>query len=371
MSTLASTTTYLDRIRRARGAMADHDVDVLLVSVGSDLPYLSGYEAMPLERLTMLVVPRDGEATMVIPRLEAPRVVEQPGVFSLQPWNETDDPVALVCELAGRPDVAAIGDTMWARFLVELLGHWGSTTRFVRSTTVMNELRMRKDAAEIAALQAAGAAADRVAAQLQAGDIPLEGRTEAQVSADISARLIAEGHDVVNFAIVAAGANAASPHHHAGDRVIRTGDIVLTDFGGTMAGYCSDITRCVFLGEIDPEVADAYAVLHEAQAAGVAAGVVGVPCEEVDRAARRVIAAGGYGEYFIHRTGHGIGMEAHEDPYMVEGNSMPIEPGHAFSVEPGIYVAGKWGMRLEDIVVATADGPMALNSSNHALVALT
>lgn len=370
-SAATATATYADRIVRARAAMAATGVDVLLVSVGSDLPYLVGYDAMPLERLTMLVVPRDGDATLMIPRLEAPRVVEQPGVFSLRPWNETDDPVAIVAELAGRPAVAAVGDTMWARFLVELLGHWPTDrTRYVRSTQVMNVLRMRKDAAEIAALQAAGAAADRVAAQLQAGAIELVGRTEAQVSADISARLIAEGHDVVNFAIVAAGENAASPHHHAGDRVIREGEIVLTDFGGTMAGYCSDITRCVFTGKPSADVAEAYAVLHEAQAAGVRAGVVGAACQDVDRAARKVIADAGYGEWFIHRTGHGIGMEAHEDPYMVEGNDLPIEAGHAFSVEPGIYVAGKWGMRLEDIVVATPDGPLSMNHANHDLVAL-
>lgn len=346
-------------------------VDALLVSVGSDLPYLTGYEAMPLERLTMLVVPRDGDATLVIPRLEAPRVAEQPGVFTLLPWGETDDPVALVAGLVGRPAVAAVGDTMWARFLVELLGHWPTDgTRYVRSTTVMNDLRMRKDAAEIAALQAAGAAADRVAAQLHAGDIPLVGRTEAAVSADISARLIAEGHDVVNFAIVAAGENAASPHHHASDRVIREGEVVLCDFGGTMAGYCSDITRCVSLGEPSAEVADAYAVLHEAQAAGVAAGVIGAACQDVDRASRRIIDAAGFGEYFIHRTGHGIGMEAHEDPYMVEGNDLLIEAGHAFSVEPGIYVPGKWGMRLEDIVVAATEGPLSMNHADHALVTL-
>jgi Xaa-Pro aminopeptidase len=375
---LASTSTYLDRVGRARAVMAERGIDVLLVSVGSDLPYLSGYEAMPLERLTMLVVPRDGAATMVIPRLEAARVVEQPGVFSLRAWNETDDPVAIVAELAtaaGRPSVAAVGDTMWARFLVDLLGHLPSgsgvgATRYVRSTEVMNALRTRKDAAEIAALQAAGAAADRVAAQLHAGEIPLVGRTEAQVSADISARLIAEGHDVVNFAIVAAGENAASPHHHAGDRVIRPDEIVLTDFGGTMAGYCSDITRCVFTGDPTAEVAEAYAVLHAAQAAGVRAGVVGATCQDVDRAARAVIADAGYGEYFIHRTGHGIGMEAHEDPYMVEGNVDPIESGHAFSVEPGIYVAGKWGMRLEDIVVATESGPLSMNHADHGLISV-
>ncbi len=370
-SALSSTATYVDRIARARAVMVERGVDVLLLSVGSDLPYLSGYDAMPLERLTMLVVPRDGDATLVIPRLEAPRVAEQPGVFSLHPWNETDDPVAIVAALAGSPAVAAIGDTMWSRFLVDLLAHWPtSNTRYIRSVEVMNPLRTRKDAAEVAALQAAGAAADRVAAQLHSGEIPLVGRTEAQVSADISARLIAEGHDAVNFAIVAAGANAASPHHHAGDRLIRENEIVLTDFGGTMAGYCSDITRCVYTGQPTTEVAEAYAVLHEAQAAGVRAGVVGAACQDVDRAARAVIADAGYGEYFIHRTGHGIGMEAHEDPYMVEGNDQPIEPGHAFSVEPGIYVAGKWGMRLEDIVVATTDGPLSMNVADHALVSV-
>jgi Xaa-Pro aminopeptidase len=363
---------YLDRIGRARAEMDAAGVDVLLLSVGSDLPYLTGYHAMPLERLTMLVVPRDGAATLVVPRLEAPRVVERPEVFTIRPWDETDDPVALVAELAGRPSVVAVGDTMWARFVVELLGHWpSSSTDYRRSTVVMNALRMRKDAAEIAALQAAGAAADRVAAQLQNGQIPLLGRTEAQVSADISARLVAEGHDVVNFAIVAASENAASPHHEAGPRVIAEGDLVLTDFGGTMAGYCSDITRCVFLGEPPAEIADAYAVLHEAQAAGVAAGVVGASCQDVDRAARRVIDDAGFGQYFIHRTGHGIGMEAHEDPYMVEGNDQPIEPGHAFSVEPGIYVPGRWGMRLEDIVVATDGGPQAMNHAEHHLVSIT
>jgi len=356
-------------MERVRKAMSDQGVDVLLLSVGHDLPYLTGYEAMPLERLTMLVVPRDGEAVMVIPRLEAPRVVEQPGVFTLRPWDETEDPTAIVAELAAGARVAAVGDQMWARFLVELLPRLPGVT-YRRAVDIVGPLRMIKDDAEIAALRAAAAAADRVAAQLQRGEIPLVGRTEAQVSADISARLIAEGHDKVNFAIVAAGENAASPHHHAGDRVIRRDEIVLCDFGGTMEGYCSDITRCVVTGEIPADIAEAYAVLHEAQAAAVAAATVGTPCEHVDRAARDVITAAGFGEYFIHRTGHGIGMEEHEDPYIVAGNTRPLEPGHAFSIEPGIYVPGRWGMRLEDIVVATAAGPDALNTADHDLISV-
>ncbi len=370
-ATASPTATYLDRLDRARQRMREAGVDVLLVSVGRDLPYLTGYEAMPLERLTMLVVPRDGDATLVVPRLEAPRVVEQPGAFKLLAWNEIEDPIAIVAALAGRPATVAVGDTMWARFLVDLLGHWPtSSTRYVRSVEVMNALRMRKDAAEIAALAAAGAAVDRIAAELQAGHIGLIGRTEADISAELGARIIAEGHQRVNFAIVAAGENAASPHHHASRRVVNEGEIVLCDFGGTMDGYCSDITRCVFLGDPPAEVAEAYAVLHEAQAAAVLAGTVGTPCEEVDRVARRIISAAGYGEFFMHRTGHGIGMEEHEDPYMVEGNALPLEPGHAFSVEPGIYLPGRWGMRLEDIVVATDAGPRAVNDANHALVSI-
>jgi Xaa-Pro aminopeptidase len=352
--------------------MGERGVDVLLLSVGPDLPWLVGYEAMPLERLTMLVVPRDGDATLVVPRLEAPRVVERPGAFVLRSFDEADDPIAVVAGLVGRAGSVAVGDRTWARFVVDLQAALPAA-RWSKASAVTGPLRAVKDAAEVDALRRAGAAADRVAAQLQAGDIPLVGRTEAQVSADIGRRLLAEGHHRVNFAIVAAGANAASPHHEPGERVIRAGEVVLCDFGGTLptesgAGYCSDITRCVSIGEPPAEVAEAYAVLHEAQQAAVAAAAVGTPCEHVDGVARRIIADAGFGDRFIHRTGHGIGVEEHEDPYIVVGNPTPLEPGHAFSVEPGIYTPGRWGLRLEDIVVATADGPEPLNTADHALV---
>jgi Xaa-Pro aminopeptidase len=364
---------FADRFARVRSRMAELDLDAVLLSVGPDLPYLTGYEAMPLERLTMLVVPRDGDATLVVPRLEAPRVVERPE-FTLLPWGETEDPVALVGGLVGGASRLAIGDRTWAGFLVDLLAAVPAAT-WTKASAVLGPLRARKDDAEVASLRRAGAAVDRIAAELQAGEIELVGRTEAQVSAELGRRILAEGHHRVNFAIVAAGANAASPHHEPGDRVIREGEVVLCDFGGTMLdedgiGYCSDITRCVHLGEPDREVADAYAVLLEAQQAAVAAAVVGAPCEEVDATARRIITEAGWGEQFIHRTGHGIGIEEHEDPYIVTGNPTALAPGHAFSIEPGIYVTGRFGFRLEDIVVAAATGPDPLNTADHDLALL-
>jgi Xaa-Pro aminopeptidase len=350
--------------------MADQEVDVLLLSVGADLPWLTGYEAMPLERLTMLVVPIDGAATLVVPRLEAPRVVERPDVFSVRPWEETEDPVAVVAALVGAPRVAAIGNRTWSQFLIELTRRLPAT-EFRPASDVVGPLRAVKDADEVRALRTAAAAVDRIAAALQSGEIPLVGRTEQAVAADLARRILDEGHHRVNFTIVAAGENAASPHHEAGDRVVRPGEVVLCDFGGTMlfdgVGYCSDITRCVYTGTPPPEFRDLYAVLHDAQQAAVAAAAVGVACEDVDAVARRLITEGGYGDHFIHRTGHGIGVEEHEDPYIVAGNCTALRPGHAFSIEPGIYVPGRWGARLEDIVVATGDGPEALNSVDHSL----
>jgi Xaa-Pro aminopeptidase len=360
---------YVERLTRVRERMGEHGVDVLLLSLGADLPYFTGYEAMPLERLTMLVVPRDAEATLVVPALEAPRVVERPEAFRLLPWDETDDPVGIVAGLAGSPGVAAVGDRTWARFLVDLQALLGGTS-WRKASEITGPLRSRKDAAEITALRGASAAADRVATQLQAGEILLIGRTEHEVSQDIGRRLVAEGHARVNFAIVAAGENAASPHHDAGARVIRPGEVVLCDFGGTMPdGYCSDITRCVWTGsEPTSQMRDLYAVLQNAQAQAVDAAVVGTPCEDVDGVARRLITEGGYGPHFIHRTGHGIGLEAHEDPYLVGGNCERLAPGHAFSIEPGVYLSGSTGARIEDIVIATEAGPESLNFVTHDLV---
>jgi Xaa-Pro aminopeptidase len=354
------------RLARVRAGMADAGVDALLLSLGADLPWLSGYEAMPLERLTMLVVPADDEATLVVPQIEAPRVALEDDLFGLRPWAEAEDPIGIVAGLVGRRRSLAVSDRMWATFLVSL-GRVLPDANWSVASRVTGRLRAVKDEAEIEALAAASAAADRVAVQLLGGDIPLIGRTEAQVSADIGRRLLDEGHERVNFAIVGSGPNSASPHHDAGPRRIGPGEAVVCDFGGTMAGYCSDTTRTIFTGPPPPEFVELYRVLEDAQARGVAAAVVGETCEGVDRASRRPIDEAGYGAWFLHRTGHGIGLEEHEDPYIIEGNATALVPGHAFSVEPGIYLAGRYGARIEDIVVAATDGPRALNASDHDL----
>jgi Xaa-Pro aminopeptidase len=286
-------------------------------------------------------------------------------------WRDGEDPIAMVADLVGASTTAAIGDQTWAGFVVDLASACPGLG-FRRASEVTAPIRMVKDDAEVEALRRAGAAVDRILADVQAGRVTLVGRTEADVAAQIGRRILDEGHHRVNFVIVASGPNAASPHHEPGGRVIRADEGVLFDIGGTMAGpdevgYCSDITRCVHVGEPPAGFAELYAVLHGSHAAGVAAATVGTPCEDVDAAARRVIDDAGYGEYFVHRTGHGIGVEAHEHPNIVAGNDLPLVAGHAFSVEPGIYVPDSWGARLEDIVVATVDGPDSMNRIDHGL----
>jgi Xaa-Pro aminopeptidase len=364
-----ASTARRGRMERTQARMEELGVDVLLLSLGADLPWLTGYEAMPLERLTMLVVPRGAPATLVVPRLEAPRVEEDPEYFSLRPWAEGTDPVALVAELAstgGSPREVAVSDRTWATFVLALQEALGGAY-WRASSQVTGPLRAVKDEAEVEALAAASAAADRVAAALLAGEIPLIGRREREVSQEIGRRLLDEGHQKVNFAIVGSGPNSASPHHEPGERLIGPGEAVVCDFGGTRDGYCSDITRTVWTGEPSAEARELYRLLQEAQARAVEAATVGTRCAEVDGAAREVIAAGGYGEAFIHRTGHGIGLEEHEDPYIAQGNQSPLVAGHAFSVEPGIYLPGRFGARIEDIVVATEEGPRALNRVSHDL----
>jgi len=358
---------FAHRVELVRREMEHSGVDCLLVSVGADLPYLTGYEAMPLERLTMLVLPMEGTPSLVVPRLEAPRV--PPGPFEVREWGETDDPIGLVVAAAARPAVAAIGDQTWALFLLRLLARMTETT-FVSASTLITELRIRKEPAEIAMLRAAGAAADRVSVRIPR-ELRFEGRSEREIARDVATMIREEGHHTVSFAIVASGPNGASPHHEPGDRICVRGDAVVVDFGGRMDGYCSDTTRTFVVGSPDPDLVRVHAVVEEAQLAGRETASAGVRAEQVDKAAREVIERAGYGDYFVHRVGHGIGLETHEPPYLVAGNEQELEPGMAFSIEPGIYLPGRFGVRIEDICVIEPGGnAVCLNDSPRQLVAV-
>ena len=366
-----------ERVYAAREMAAEDGVDLLVFTPGSDLRYLSGYNAHAMERLTALAVPRQGEPFLVVPRLEAPMVDAGPaGALGLEllAWDETDDPFALLAGAAtGRlgttPARVAVGGRTWAEHALGIQ-HALPGSALELANPIVDRLRMVKSAAEVEELAAAGAAIDRVHARM--AEWLRVGRTEAEVGADIAAAILEEGHVGVDFTIVGSGPNGASPHHELSDRVIGAGDLVVVDIGGvTATGYRSDCTRTYVVGgSADAEVAEWYGVLHAAQRAATGAVRPGVTAEQIDEAARAVIRDAGWGEHFIHRTGHGIGLDTHEAPYIVEGNDLPLSPGMAFSVEPGIYLAGRCGARIEDIVVCTEDGVRVLNEVSRELVEL-
>jgi Xaa-Pro aminopeptidase len=356
------------RLDRAREAAAGTG---LVIAPGSDLRYLIGQSGGSLERLTSLVIPADGAPALVVPKLEAPGFdgLTELGVEIIT-WVDGVDPYNLVADRLSGAERVAVSDFTPA---LHVFGFRDALPKAeqVLAGPIVRELRMRKDAAEIDALRKAGAAIDRVHARV--GEWLRPGRTEAEVGADIAAAIVEEGHTEADFVIVGSGPNGASPHHALSDRVIEAGDVVVVDIGGPVAeGYNSDSTRTYAVGTPrDADVAATYAVLQEAQQAAVDAVRPGATAESIDAAARDVIAAAGFGEYFIHRTGHGIGLDVHEEPYIVAGNELLLEEGMAFSVEPGIYQAGRWGARIEDIVVVTADGGESMNNQPHDLVVLT
>ncbi len=359
------------RLERAELAARATEVDALLITPGPDLRYLVGYDAIPLERLTCLVVPSHGDPRIVVPALEKAAALASPigelGIDVLT-WGETDDPYALVASLLPEHSRVALDNHMWAEKVLRLRSAMPSSEQLLAGT-VLRELRIRKSPDEVEALRRAGAAIDRVHAQVP--QWLRAGRTEREVGKDIADAIIAEGHVTVDFVIVGSGPNGASPHHELSDRVIEAGDPVVVDIGGTMPdGYCSDETRMYSVGEPPAEFAEYYAVLLAAQEAACAYVRPGVSCESVDAAARQVIADAGYGDHFIHRTGHGIGLETHEEPYIVSGNTELLEPGMAFSIEPGIYLPGRHGARIEDIVVCGETAGERVNLRPRELVVL-
>lgn len=359
---------YAARLARAAELAGVEGLDAVIVGPGPDLQYLLGVEGDTIERLTALVIVPGADDVIVVPRMELAKVREtaagELGV-RIADWVDGEDPYALVSDaLPPSPTRIAVSDAVPALHVIPIGERAG--VRLELATPVLRQARMVKDEAEIAELARAGAAIDavhrRVPEWLRAG------RTEREVATDIAAAILAEGHRTVEFVIVGSGPNGADPHHEVSDRVIRDGDVVVVDIGGAVpSGYNSDSTRTYVVGKADGQAAESIAVLVRAQQAAVDAVRPGVAASEVDAAARRVLADAGLGEAFLHRTGHGIGVSVHEEPYIAPGNDLPLREGMAFSIEPGIYFPGRWGARIEDIVVVTADGCRRLNVAPHEL----
>ncbi|MEV0975612.1 aminopeptidase P family protein [Streptomyces sp. NPDC049915] len=359
---------YRARMERAARTAADAGLAGLLVAPGPDLVWLTGYAPTAVtERLTLLVLAPGRDPVLVVPTLEAPDAAHATGApaLTLRDWTDGTDPYAATAGLLGSGGRFGISDNTWAMHLLGLQRALPGSS-YAALTDALPMLRAVKDAAELELLAAAGAAADAAFEEIR--KVAFTGRREREVGADLADLLRRFGHSQVDFTIVGSGPNGANPHHEVGDRVIERGDMVVLDFGGLKDGYGSDTTRTVHVGEPTDEERRVHDIVRAAQEAGCAAVRPGVACQEVDRAARKVIEDAGYGEYFIHRTGHGIGVTTHEPPYMIEGEEQPLVPGMCFSVEPGIYLPGRFGVRIEDIVTVTEDGGRRLNNTTREMV---
>jgi len=359
------------RIERAQQLMESSGIDLLVIGPSSDFRYFTGHAPHLSERLTALLVPRTGQGTVVVPRLEAPLLSDLDGRFKLSVWDETESPLARIAQLArdaGTRSVA-VNDQLWSGFLLPLQEMLPDAD-FAAGGGVLSRLRVVKDAEELALLREASRRTDVVWGEFCA-TASLAGQRETDIADFLRRLMAAHGMPEVAFCIVASGPNSASPHHRNSDRVVQPGDPLVIDFGGLWHGYYSDITRTPVAGEPDPEFARAYEVVLRAQQAAFDAIRPGVACQDVDHAARTVIADAGYGDYFIHRLGHGLGLTGHEEPYLVEGNRTPLEAGMVVSDEPGVYLPGKWGIRIEDSVVVTVDGAERLNHVSRDLESLT
>ena len=363
-----SADVYAQRLHAAQKAAADKGIDLLLIGTGPDFAYLTGSWVSSHERLTVLVVPQQGNAWIVAPNTDITDIKAAPvGELDveLRGWNDGENPYELALRGAGDGlGKVALGQSLTADHVLrfqDLLPH----ASYELATYALAELFTRKDEAEIAELRKAGHAIDAVHAQVP--QLLQAGRTEAEVAHELE-KLILQEHSVIDFVIVGSGPNGANPHHSFSDRVLAEGEPVVVDIGGTLpSGYHSDCTRTYVVGgdisKAPRDFQDAYAVLADAQGAARAAAHPGSTAADIDAITRQAISAAGWGDYFVHRTGHGIGLSTHEEPFIMEGNDLGLEEGMAFSIEPGIYLEGKWGMRLEDIVVLTNDGYESLNQA--------
>lgn len=370
---------YSERLARVRALMHTHALDFLVVGPSADLLYLAGAQLRPSERLAALILPQEGPAYMVVPAFEAPSLPPLPPEINIRAWGESDNPARiaanLICdsmhaEAGGARATIGIGERLWSVFLLRLQAELPRAA-FTPATAVLSQARQIKSADELEMLHKAGALSDEAFAEMVRQ--PFIGRREIDLAYKFVELLEARGLTVEGAPIVGSGPNGASPHHHAGERVVEEGDAVVLDFWGTLQGYYFDCTRTVFAGHApqpDSEEAKVYSIVAQAQQAAVEAARPGITCEALDSVARDIITEAGYGEYFNHRLGHGIGLDGHEPPYMVQGNSALLRPGMTFSIEPGIYLPGKFGVRIEDIVALEGGRAVRLNNAEHGVVVL-
>ena len=361
------TTAFEERTRACQRALADVDADGVVLFPSSNLYYVSGFEEEPAERHLLLFVGRDGDPVFVAPEMYATQLAEESWVTDVRTWADGEDPTELAAEVLDELAIAdhvLLDDHMWALFTQDLRALLPDAS-FGLASEVFDGLRVRKDERELDALRRAGALSDRVSEEIRALGADAVELTEDELAREISTRLADHGSEGLAFgSIVGAGPNGAKPHYRHGDHEIRAGEPVVLDFGGVVDGYPGDQTRTiVFAGDPPAGYEDVHETVRRALDAGVAAVEPGATAESVDRAARAVIEAAGYGDRFVHRTGHGVGLAVHEAPYVVEGNEERLEPGMVFSVEPGIYLPGEYGVRIEDLVVVTEDGAERLNES--------
>lgn len=361
---------YLSRCYKVQSVMVDEGVDAFLVAPSSDMRYLSGCPLEPSERLAAMVIRREGTPAFIVPSLEAPNLAALAGSFDVRAWADPQDPMAILREIVGDGAelTLAVSDRLWAAYVIQLQGAFPGA-RLVPGSRLLRNLRIIKDDDEMALLAEVSAMGDRVFEKLLS--VKIEGLTERQLAAKLGNLMMDEGFETLDFRIVASGENGAAPHHFASDRRIGSGDPVVLDFGGTHQGYFSDMTRTICVGTPSQEFRDIYEIVRRAQEAGVAAARAGVEGSVVDAAARSVIEDAGYGEYFIHRTGHGIGLDVHEEPPVGKSSTTILDQGMAFTVEPGIYLPGRFGVRIEDVVALTSQDGQRLSLSPRELISVS
>jgi len=359
---------HKERLNKTAQLMNDNNLSTLLITPGPNLRYLTGYKAKNLERLTCLVLQKDELPAIIVPKLEKLATIdsgiEELGIEIIT-WEETESSYSKIKRPVSK-GLVAVDSQMNASKMLDFQNHF-TDRKFVDAEFIMKKIRSIKSQYEIDQLALAGKFIDDVHKQIP--QIVEQGDTEKILAKKISNLIIESGHESVDFTIVATGQNSASPHHEPGETLIAKGDVLVIDIGGTTpSGYCSDSTRTYVVGNCSPDFQEKYEILKQAQELAIESVNQNISAEDLDLVAREYLLKNDLGEYFIHRTGHGIGMETHEEPYIVQGNSKMLVDGNAFSVEPGFYIEGKYGARIEDIVIKNGLKTIVCNNSKKELV---